>query len=201
MKEQSFPIRKKLEFRLLVILPAYIITGLIILMLYQVIFSSFKNPIMEWIYWRLDVIYFFYLCIGLSGIFCHYWRKPWDYLDEVIAATQTVYEQNSHTIELSEPLRELEQQMNQIKMSILLSQKAVKEAEDRKNELVMYLAHDIRTPLTAVIGYLSLLDEAHDMPETQKAKYVGIALDKAERLETLINELFEITRYQPVLIL
>lgn len=113
----------------------------------------------------------------------------------MIAATQTVYEQNSHTIELSEPLRELEQQMNQIKMSILLGQKAVKEAEDRKNELVMYLAHDIRTPLTAVIGYLSLLDEAHDMPETQKAKYVGIALDKAERLETLINELFEITRY------
>ncbi len=64
-----------------------------------------------------------------------HWRKPWKYLDEVIAATQTVYEQNSHTIELSEPLRELEQQMNQIKMSILLSQKAVKEAEDRKNEL------------------------------------------------------------------
>lgn len=195
MKEQSFPIRKKLEFRLLIILPAYIVTGLIILMLYQVIFSSFKNPIIEWIYWRLDVIYFFYLCIGLAGIFCHYWRKPWNYLDEVIAATQIVYEQNSQTIELSEPLREVEQQMNQIKMSILLSQKAIKEAEDRKNELVMYLAHDIRTPLTAVIGYLSLLDEAHDMPAEQKAKYVGIALDKAERLETLINELFEITRY------
>ncbi len=58
----------------------------------------------------------------------------------MIAATQTVYEQNSHTIELSEPLRELEQQMNQIKMSILLSQKAVKEAEDRKmNWLCIWL--------------------------------------------------------------
>ena len=173
----------------------YIIIGFVVLMLYQFIFHDSKNPIIEWFYWRLDVIYFFYLCIGLMGIFCHYWRKPWNYLDEVIAATQTVYEQNSHTIELSEPLREVEQQMNQIKMSMLLSQKAVKEAEDRKNELVMYLAHDIRTPLTAVIGYLSLLDEAHDMPTEQKAKYVGIALDKAERLETLINELFEITRY------
>lgn len=59
----------------------------------------------------------------------------------------------------------------------------------------MYLAHDIRTPLTTVIGYLSLLDEAPDMPTEQKAKYVGIALNKAERLELLINELFEITRY------
>ena len=195
MKEQSFQIKKKLELRLFVILPLYIIIGFVVLMLYQFIFHDSKNPIIEWFYWRLDVIYFFYLCIGLMGIFCHYWRKPWNYLDEVIAATQTVYEQNSHTIELSEPLREVEQQMNQIKMSMLLSQKAVKEAEDRKNELVMYLAHDIRTPLTAVIGYLSLLDEAHDMPTEQKAKYVGIALDKAERLETLINELFEITRY------
>ena len=195
MKEQSFPIKKKLELRLFVILPLYIIIGFVVLMLCQFILHDSKNPIIEWLYWRLDVIYFFYLCIGLMGIFCHYWRKPWNYLDEVIAATQTVYEQNSHTIELSEPLREVEQQMNQIKMSILLSQKAVKEAEDRKNELVMYLAHDIRTPLTAVIGYLSLLDEAHDMPTEQKAKYVGIALDKAERLETLINELFEITRY------
>ena len=80
-------------------------------------------------------------------------------------------------------------------MSVLLSQQAAKEAETKKNELVMYLAHDIRTPLTTVIGYLSLLNEAPDMPEEQKEKYIGIALDKSERLETLINELFEITRY------
>ena len=195
MKKQIFPVRKKLELRLLVVLPSYILVGFIALMSYQVLFRDSDNPVLEWLYWRLDVIYFFYLCIGLTGIFYHYWRKPWNYLGEVIAATQTVYEQNSHTIVLSEPLRDVEQQMNQIKMSMLLSQKAVKEAEDRKNELVMYLAHDIRTPLTAVIGYLSLLDEAPDMPAAQKVKYVGIALDKAERLETLINELFEITRY------
>ena len=195
MKEQSFPIKKKLEFRLLVVLISYTIIGFIALLLFQFVFSAFNNPIIEWIYWRLDIIYFFYLCIGLTCIFHYYWKKPWNYLDEVITATQTVYEQNNHTIELSEPLREVEQQMNQIKMSILLSQKAVKEAEDKKNELVMYLAHDIRTPLTAVIGYLSLLDEASDMPAEQNAKYVGIALDKAERLETLINELFEVTRY------
>lgn len=59
----------------------------------------------------------------------------------------------------------------------------------------MYLAHDIRTPLTTIIGYLSLLNEVHDMTKEQKEKYIRIALDKSERLETLINELFEITRY------
>lgn len=80
-------------------------------------------------------------------------------------------------------------------MSVLLSKRAAKQAEEKKNEIIMYLAHDIRTPLTTVIGYLSLLHEAPDMPEQQKEKYVKVALNKAERLEKLINELFEITKY------
>ena len=160
MKKQSFPAREKLRIRLLAIVPAYTAAGLAVMPLLEYILSRSAGRISEWLYLRLDVLYFFYLVIGLSVIFYHYWRKPWDYLDEVINAAQTVYEQNNAAIELSEPLREVEKQMNQIKMSILLSNQAVKEAEDRKNELVMYLAHDIRTPLTAVIGYLSLLDEA-----------------------------------------
>ena len=65
----------------------------------------------------------------------------------------------------------------------------------RKNELVAYLAHDLKTPLTSVIGYISLLQEAPDMPVEQRAKYTGIALEKALRLESLINEFFDITRY------
>ena len=183
MKKQDFPIRKKLQFRFFIIMLIYTLSGLIAMPLLEYFFSRFENQVFSWLYLRLDVIYFFYLVTGLACIFYHYWRKPWDYLDEVVTATQTVYEQNSQAVELSEPLREVEQQMNQIKMSVLLGKQAVKEAEDKKNELVMYLAHDIRTPLTAVIGYLSLLDEAPDMPQDQKAKYMGIALDKAERLE------------------
>lgn len=65
----------------------------------------------------------------------------------------------------------------------------------RKNDLITYLAHDLKTPLTSVIGYLSLLDEIPEMPLEQRARYVGIALDKARRLERLINEFFDITRY------
>ena len=59
----------------------------------------------------------------------------------------------------------------------------------------MYLAHDLKTPLTSVIGYLSLMrDEPQISPEL-RAKYTGIALEKAERLEELINEFFDITRF------
>lgn len=68
-------------------------------------------------------------------------------------------------------------------------------AEQQKNDLVMYLAHDIRTPLTSIIGYLSLLDEAQDMPKAQREKYTHITLEKAYKLEKMINEFFEIARY------
>ena len=43
--------------------------------------------------------------------------------------------------------------------------------------------------------YLSLLEEASDMPEKQREKYISISLDRALRLEKLINEFFEIIRY------
>ena len=65
----------------------------------------------------------------------------------------------------------------------------------RRGDLVTYLAHDLKTPLTSVIGYLSLLDEVPDMPAAQRERYTGVALDKALRLERLVNEFFDITRY------
>lgn len=60
---------------------------------------------------------------------------------------------------------------------------------------MVYLAHDLKTPLTSVIGYLTLLQEEPDLPAAARARYTGIALDKALRLEDLINEFFEITRF------
>lgn len=195
MKNNDYLIERKLCCRLYIILALYVVIGFVLTLLLEYIFSLFQYPVIAWLYWRMDALFIFYLIIGFFVIFYYYWKKPWAYLNEIVEATQTIYEQNDHTIALSEPLGDIANQMNQIKMSVLLSKQAAKEAEDKKNELVMYLAHDIRTPLTTVIGYLSLLSEAPDMPIEQRAKYVGIALEKAERLEKLINELFEITRY------
>ena len=98
-EKQSFPARGKLRTRLLAIVPAYTAAGLTIMPLLEYILPKSADRISEWLYLRLDVLYFFYLVIGLSVIFYHYWRKPWDYLDEVINAAQTVYEQNNAAIE------------------------------------------------------------------------------------------------------
>ncbi|WP_308593889.1 HAMP domain-containing sensor histidine kinase [Marvinbryantia sp.] len=90
---------------------------------------------------------------------------------------------------------EIAMQMTAIKNDMQRREQTLKEEVSRKNDLIVYLAHDLKTPLTSVIGYLSLLEEAPDMPAAQKAKYVHISLEKALRLEQLINEFFEITRY------
>lgn len=61
--------------------------------------------------------------------------------------------------------------------------------------MIMYLAHDLKTPLSSVIGYLTLLKDESQMSKELREKYLSISLDKAERLEDLINEFFEITRF------
>lgn len=85
--------------------------------------------------------------------------------------------------------------LKDIKHDVFRSQQLAAQSEARKNDLVMYLAHDLKTPLTSVVGYLTLLDESPEIPLAQRAKYTGIALEKAYRLEQLINEFFEITRF------
>jgi len=117
------------------------------------------------------------------------------YFDEVIAGMDKLAEESDDEITLSPELDFMENKLNQIKNNLEKQKKAALDAEQRKNDLVVYLAHDIKTPLTSVIGYLNLLDEVPDMPPEQKAKYVGITLEKAYRLEQLINEFFEITRF------
>lgn len=82
-----------------------------------------------------------------------------------------------------------------VRSAIARSKQLLQAETERKNDMIAYLAHDLKTPLTSIVGYLSLLDEASDMPAAQRAKYIHISLEKALRLEKLINEFFEITRY------
>ncbi len=116
------------------------------------------------------------------------------YFDLVNRGVNALLE-NEEEIRLPSELYATEQKLNQVKRTLEQRTLEAKLAEQRKNELVMYLAHDIRTPLTSVIGYLNLLVEVPDLPVEQKEKYVSISLEKAYRLEKMINEFFEITRY------
>ena len=132
------------------------------------------------------------LLLFVIFVFAKRYTKPFQDIDRQLDA---LLSDDSSEIHLSKELAATEQKLNALKQAMEKRLLDAQLAEQRKNDLVMYLAHDIRTPLTSVIGYLNLLDEAKDMPEEQREKYTRITLDKAYRLEKMINEFFEITRY------
>lgn len=135
------------------------------------------------------------ILVGWTIITHHFITLPLRYLDEIIAASGKLITSRGEPVRLSDVLVDVEKQLNDFRLQGLSAEAMAKEAEQRKNDLVIYLAHDLKTPLTSVIGYLSLLQDEPQISAELRARYTGIALDKALRLEELINEFFDITRF------
>ena len=130
-------------------------------------------------------LFFFYLSIG----------KMTKYLNDISDALEKILNASEEPIVLVPELEPVAEKMSTLKMKLMRREQQAAESEQKKNELVVYLAHDLKTPLTSVIAYLTMLDEHPDMSQEERAKYTHITLEKAIRLEELINEFFEITRF------
>lgn len=153
----------------------------------QIYLRAIRNNL-DYIVYATFGIFFIILSRFLLTQFAKYFNEISDGLDALV-------ENKPSEIRLSPEMSSMEQKLITIQQTLEKRERDVKTSEQHKNDVVMYLAHDIKTPLTSVIGYLSLLDEACDMPLEQKAKYIKITLEKANRLERLVNEFFEIARY------
>lgn len=117
------------------------------------------------------------------------------YLDDIGKEIENILSDSDAPVTLVPELRPLAEKLTTLKMTLKRRENAAIESEQRKNDLVVYLAHDLKTPLTSVIAYLTMLDEQPDMRAEEKAKYIHISLEKAIRLGELISEFFEITRF------
>lgn len=138
------------------------------------------------------------IVIALLALVNHYWTKA--RLRQATAEISGLMEEFMHTgksasLVFPKEYGDIAVQMSDIRNDMEHHERLLREEEARKNDLITYLAHDLKTPLTSIIGYLSLLQEAPDLPTEQRIKYVDITLEKAQRLEHLINEFFDITRY------
>lgn len=156
------------------------------------------NPLYHLLNWVRDYYFFvfaFVILVGWVVISYYFIARPNQQLQALIEASGQLSQPTEEPIRLPPAMKSVEDQLNLAREEALHAQRTAREAEQRKNDLVVYLAHDLKTPLTSVIGYLTLLrDEPQISPEL-RARYTGIALEKAERLEDLINEFFDITRF------
>lgn len=157
-----------------------------------------SDPLWRILSWVRDYIILVVAVVFLIGwvlITYYFISKPLRYLDQVVEASRQLAELSETPIQLPETMHGVQDEMNLVREQALRNAALAKEAEQRKNDLIVYLAHDLKTPLTSVIGYLTLLRDEPQISEKLREKYTGIALSKAERLEDLINEFFDITRF------
>ena len=85
--------------------------------------------------------------------------------------------------------------INEMQKNLAETLESQKMAEKTKDELITNVAHDLRTPLTSILGYMDLLTEGDFLTDDQRQKYLGIVSSKARQLENLVKALFDYTRY------
>ena len=152
-------------------------------------------PILHWLDDNVMLVGVIVCLLGWLVITLWFEALTLRYLHETVRASRQLASRLEEPIVLPAAMKEIQDELNGVRERTQRSAYLAKEAEQRKNDLIVYLAHDLKTPLTSVIGYLSLLRDEPQISPEMRAKYTGIALEKAERLEALINEFFEITRF------
>ncbi|MFD2874799.1 sensor histidine kinase [Paenibacillus rhizoplanae] len=125
--------------------------------------------------------------------------SEWDqYLSEITRGLKEISNgQFDHQIpdiagnQLGEVAHSINQMSTQLKHSIAEERKAEK---DQKNDLITGVSHDLRTPLTSILGFLEVIEEDRYQDELEMRYYINIAYEKSLTLRRLIDELFEYTR-------
>ena len=183
-----------------------IVATVISIIIYFILALFFENTLSDlvarlnydlysWIVYNRDIVVYVYIGIVLAVIIYKFISKYVNSINEVYNSLDLILKENNETIKLPSEVNEFTEKLNDIKNDYITSKNNAKEAEQKKNDLIMYMAHDLKTPLTSIIGYLTLLNDEKNISKELQEKYLKIALDKSLRVEELTNQFFDITRY------
>ena len=125
-------------------------------------------------YMMVATVFIEYICC--REVIQRYWRNE---LDQIMEQTESFFQTR------------LEQALEIERKSL----EKVSRSDQLRVDLITNVSHDLKTPLTSIVAYLTLLEDHPDMPEEERKAYTHIALEKSIRLGELINEFFDITRY------
>lgn len=141
-----------------------------------------------------------YVMIGIvifSVVFLLLQEKSMRYIAKISSAMQNISEGDLNTtVEVvgDDEFSAMAENLNKMVEEIRTLMDKERESERTKNELITNVAHDLRTPLTSILGYLELLSGDVVIPPEMQKKYIDIAFTKTRRLEKLIEDLFGFTK-------
>ena len=144
------------------------------------------------------VILYVLVGIVIFSVTCMILEEPGiRYLGRISDAVQSISQGNLNTevdVTGDDEFSAMAANLNKMSSDIRKLMDKEREAERTKNELITNVAHDLRTPLTSIIGYLELLAGNTQIPQEMQHKYIEIAYSKSRRLEKLIEDLFGFTK-------
>ncbi|WP_425447391.1 sensor histidine kinase [Dethiothermospora halolimnae] len=140
----------------------------------------------------ISLPFIIFLIIFLTGV-----NKRIKYLRYIIDGVKEIKDQ-SYLEELDvkgkDEIGELAESINIMSNRLKENYRKEKEIEDAKNELIVAVSHDLKTPLTSIIGYLELINKNIDNYNKEDKEYIEIVYKKSLSLKKLIEELFEYTK-------
>lgn len=184
-----------------------LLSGIITFGIYKILQSyyhsqvKFEDPLTPIRYFMRDigdVNVFLIIFIPLATFFFFILTKPYaTYFNEISRGIHHLAKGDfKHRVHISsnDEFRQIANDLNLASEKLQAAEERGEFAENSKDQLVVNLAHDLRTPLTSVLGYLDWILKDRQLTEEQVRHYANIAYTKSQRLERLIDELFEITR-------
>lgn len=160
-----------------------------------------ENALLVMVYHSDMLVVLAYVLVGIvifSVCFLFLQERSTAYIGRISDAVKTISEGDLNTtIEVvgDDEFSAMAANLNKMVEDIRSLMDRERESERTKNELITNVAHDLRTPLTSIIGYLELLSsKAAPLPPEMQKKYIDIAYSKAKRLEKLIEDLFGFTK-------
>lgn len=171
-----------------------VLIGIIVLKLYPGFYEIMTTN------YFVSINAFYIMWIGIVGMFLLTFmiliNRKIKYIKYMTKGVKEIKEEGfGKTLEVKgkDELGELCESINDMSIELRKKIDKEKEIENTKNELITNISHDLKTPLTALVGYLELLDSSNLDEETKK-KYTKTAYNKSLRLKELVNELFEYTK-------
>lgn len=149
-----------------------------------------------WSYQKIFILIMFLVDAGVL-----YWRLERRYkqmqLRHIIAELH--YIANGHfdhriPFELSGDHQRVVDSVNSLVDSVISSMEEERALKQSKDDLITNVSHDLRTPLTSIIGYLRLIEDRQFKSEDDILKYTHTAYLKSIQMKSLVEDLFEYTK-------